>query len=181
MAERKLSQLTEITEVEDNDMYVVMDSSDNFNTKKVKAVNTEEPIGVFGYIATPAATEIAVTDTYYTMQGVFNNPLLENFTVSGTGIKYTGDNPVVMQVHWSASMYSDTNNPTVSIVLSKNGVTESCSEQTTILKLSGQYSALSGLCVSTLETNDEILFKVKADTACDVTVQSLQASISKFY
>ena len=182
MVDVKLSELTTITEVKDNDYFIVVDSSDSNNTKKVLAINKEEKIGVFGYISTPLPTTISASDTYYTLAGTFTNTILSNFTVSETGIKYTGTEDIVVETEWSGSFTSDTNNTTFSIALMKNGVLESCSTQTLKLDNAGTYGTLSGICVGTISTNDEILIKVKADkVGCEITANTFNSSLQKFY
>ena len=182
MANVKLSELTEITEVKEDDYFIVVDTSDSNNTKKVKAVNKEEKLGVFGYISTPVVTEIEATDTYYNLAGGFTNPVLENFSVSATGIKYIGLADVTVEIQWCGSFVNDVNRATFSIALTKNGTVEEGSIQTLRLDSAGTPNSMSGTYVWTLSTNDEILIKTKCDkVGSELTATTFTTSLQKFY
>lgn len=182
MATQKISELPEITTVEEGDFYIITDVSDGDATKKVKAINTEEKIGVYGYVSTPLPTTIATPGAYVTLAGTFTNPVLDNFTVSVTDIKYTGISDITVEIHWAGSFYSNVNNPTVTVSIAVNTVIQDCSGQSTKLGVAGEYGNMSGICVLTLSTNDEILIKMTADvTDKTVTAASFQTSLQKFY
>jgi len=181
MANVRLSELTEITEVEEGDYFIVIDSSDSNNTKKVNVVNKDEQVGVYGYVSTPVATDITTADTYYRLAGTFTNPVLEGFSIVDDKITYQGTNPIYVEIQGGGSFTSDTNNVTIDVSIKINDTVDTNSTISNKLGLSGSYGVIAGTSVLEIENGDSVEIVVKSDKICELTAQSFTVSLHSFF
>jgi len=183
MVNVKLSELTEITEVKEDDYFIVVDTSDSNNTKKVKAVNKNEKVGVYGYVVTPVETDCALAGVPVPLAGTFNNDILEGFEISATTDKltYIGAGDITVEIQYSGSFTSTKNNALISVGIAKNGTPITGSDMERTLSI-GDIGSWASTCAIMLSTGDTIEIVAKSDTAnTGVTATKFNTTLQRLW
>jgi hypothetical protein len=124
-----------------------------------------EKIGVYATLYEPDTTTITTAGTFYPIEGVFNNTIMEGFfyNMTANAIQYNSSTPRVLQYQWFAQVNGDTNGITVSVSTAKNGLVSNECIMSGYLKNFGQNYHLSNSCVYELQKGDQVQLVMSAD------------------
>ena len=139
--------------------------------------------GVFANLVESNETQIIVADTYYPIQGIFNNNPIEGFYLNETipALVYNGSQPQYFVVHWNAEFCASNNNVVATIGLKYNGVLCPRGLMSQFLKYAGECVHNSGACVYYLEKGDSVQLVTTADTSTTLTFEQFTTTINKLY
>lgn len=138
--------------------------------------------GVYAYMASATNTNITAINTFQFVNGMFNNPVIENFTlVPVPGIQYDGTLMQCFEIDWYATVLASQNSTTVEFGIAKNNVSIPGSEMCVYCKQAAEKFTVGGTCVTSLSTNDVIQLVIRADKTGDVTVQHFTTTIREFF
>lgn len=138
--------------------------------------------GVFAYLTTASDTNITVVDTWYPIQGVFDNEVSKNFTATDTpAIIYNGLKDKYFEIDWHTSVSASDAGVTVHCAIKKNGVEVTSSMMGTYFKNINEAYAFSGTTVVELSEGDTIQLVVKSDTATTATFNHYTTTIRPFF
>jgi len=147
---------------------------------------------VFAYMVTPAPTVMVKVDTWYKLQGVFTNSILEGFEIGTEGIKYIGAGSIFKSDYMTGGNLSGaavvkigivknatfdhtTNEMLTGIVFPGSGGLDEC---TTMASASG-FGNPRGFYSGALVTDDEIVVVIQSNSA-NKTWTPIGASIHRF-
>jgi hypothetical protein len=136
----------------------------------------------WGYLIGTTET-ISVVDTYQSLSTLHTIGNSNEFIASVNypiGLKYTGNETLLFEVDWHASISSNSNNSTVYFTLFKNGVEVSGGENETFCKNQNQIYNLSSTAIVELSKDDEVQFKISCDSLHTITIARKNASIRRF-
>jgi len=139
--------------------------------------------GVFANLIEPNSTKITVANTYYPIEGIFNNTPEEGFYLNETipALIYNGSKPQYFVVHWNAEFCASNNNVVATIGLKYNGVLCSRGLMSQFLKFAGECVHNSGANVRYLEKGDSVQLVTSADIATTLTFEQFTTTINKLY
>lgn len=118
-----------------------------------------------GYLGIPTPTTTTVADTYYPIDGVFTNTVLDNFELSGGSLVYKGSEVREFKGFLNVSCQSDTAATTVTITITKNGAVQTGYEVDRLLKLTSDKGSWIVPVDFELEMDDYLTLEIKSDKA----------------
>lgn len=139
----------------------------------------QDKSSVYSYLTESADTAIAVAETWYAIQGVFENEF-ENFELDTDKIKYTGDQDYKFEIDWHAKLAHSANSATINITISVNSVPVETVKMGGFAKTIGEPIQLSGTEIVTLSKNDTVQLIIESDKTGTVTIGNFVTSLNKF-
>ena len=143
---------------------------------------TGKQSGVYAYLSASAATTITAAQTYYPISGSFINEPIKNFTaVADPAIRYDGTLTQYFKIDWHASVQANIASTTINIGIKKNTNLQ-VGTMSTFCKNANETYTLSGTCVISLATNDEIQLVVTSDGSDNIiNFVNFTTTISEFF
>lgn len=138
----------------------------------------EQAVGHLHMDNNATATTIAVTGTYYKVDGVTTGALLDHFTHSNNRLTYTGLAPKKIKISVSAALKSGSNNQIVGIQVAKNGSVVTGGKMRGKLLSAGDPTNMSITDATDIVNGDYIELFVTNETGTNaITVEDLQMTI----
>lgn len=141
-----------------------------------------DEVGVHAYIPSPTITTTTLAATYYPVAGPFTNTVLKRFSLGADSIIYSDPVSRFVEIAYSGTFESDTNNTMITTAVKHNGVEIPGSQATFELKLAGDTGSVSATVVVEVAQNDTIQLDIKSDQAgAQITAQTFSTSLSVFF
>lgn len=141
-----------------------------------------DEVGVYAYVPSPTITTTTLAATYYPIAGPFTNTVLSGWSVGVDSIVYDGPKTRYVEIVYSGTFESDTNNTTFVTAVKHNGNAIAGSEATFELKLAGDSGNVSATVVVEVAQNDTIQLVVKSDQAgAEITAQTYSTALTVFF
>ena len=140
--------------------------------------------GVFAVLTAPSNTTCTTASTWYQVQGVFTNKVIEGFAVSGTNIVCQIAETNQYEIDWHCSVQGDSSDvPMIPHVTVKiNDTVYEDEMMGTLLKNGAQPYAFSGTIVVPLSSNDTVQLVCESNSDGDViTFNHFVTSLTKFF
>lgn len=144
----------------------------------------EEKAGVFAYLVNPNTTTITTANTFYALEGIFNNSVIEHFYYDFglNAIVYNNTKNRTMLVGWSGSLTANIPNTEVIVSINKSGIRQMCGSMKIYLVRAGEYVTASGVCVLNVKPEDYIQLIITSDGNGDqITFSSFSTYINNFF
>ena len=139
--------------------------------------------GVFAALTTPATTTTTSADTFYPINGTFDNTPSVGFTATvDPAIQYTGEKETYFEIDWHCTFKNNTANSTISVGISDaDGTVYPYSIMKTYAKNADELYSLSGTVVVQLITDNKIQLNIASDNDGDIiTVNNFTTTIRTF-
>ena len=138
--------------------------------------------GVYAYLTAPSNTTCAATGSWYQVQGVFSNSVIDGFTVSTSNIVCQCLYTNWFEVDWHCSVQGNSASVTPHVTIKVNDTVYEAQMMGTLCKTAGEAYAMSGTVVLPLTSNDTVQLVCSSDGAEDVlTFNHFVTSICKFF
>ena len=138
--------------------------------------------GAYAYLTAKDDTTITTAATYYPIEGVFNNDLMEDFSLTASpGIQYDGTLDQYFEIDWHATFSIDAIS-TATFAIYRNSNLVDGSEMSAYANVAEEKYNVSGTCVVLLSNADEIQLMVTSDGSGDVvSVYNFTTTIRTFF
>jgi len=144
--------------------------------------DVNEKVGLMSYLSATSNTTCTTAGTWYTVEGVFSNKVMEGFTQTSTNYVCTSAITNWYLINWSGTFTADTGTTTVHLGVHKSDDAEYCCIQATLCKTADEEYGRSGAVAFELTSGDTIALSVYTDGDGDViTFEHATMSVMKLF